>query len=154
MQHLEAERLAALDHDAPTSDELAHLAACAMCRAEWDAYGSLRTMAQESATHDVPDSARLTSWDSLSRALRSEGLLTSTFDITPLQTPLVVRPLHGASVHATAGATAGTSVVESDDATAGASTGSRAYGTGSPTAVANASRNRRGAAPGRRNFAL
>ncbi|MES2521226.1 MAG: hypothetical protein V4617_00915 [Gemmatimonadota bacterium] len=98
MQHLEAERLAALDHDAPTAEELAHLAACAGCRAEWDAFGDLRLRAQEAAAQDLPDGARLTSWDSLSRALRTEGLLTSTFEITPVRTPLVVRSLHGAAV--------------------------------------------------------
>jgi hypothetical protein len=92
MQHLESERLAALDHDAPTLDELAHLAGCAGCRAERDAFVALTVLARESAHAEGP---RLTSWESLSSALRTEGLLTSTVDITPLSTPLVVRALDG-----------------------------------------------------------
>jgi len=98
MQHLEAERLAALDHDAPTLDELAHLAACSACRAERDAYAALVGMAQSAGlTRPDGDAPRLTSWDSLSVALREEGLLTSSADITPMRTPAVVRALaqHG-----------------------------------------------------------
>lgn len=94
MQHPEAERLAALDHDAPTLDELAHLAACSACRAERDAYAALVGMAHAAGRARADgDAPRLTSWDSLSAALRDEGLLTSTTDITPLRTPVVVRAL-------------------------------------------------------------
>lgn len=92
MQHLEAERLAALDEVEPTLDELSHLAACAHCRAEREAYAALRQMAYDTGRH-VPaaDAPRLTSWEALSSSLRHEGLLTSTVDITPLKTPVVVK---------------------------------------------------------------
>ena len=56
MQHLEAERLAALDHDAPTFDELAHLAACSACRTERDAYAALVQMAQAACDQFVANS--------------------------------------------------------------------------------------------------
>ena len=94
MQHLETERLAALDHDAPTPGELAHLAGCAVCRAERDGFAAITAMARESAH---ADEARLTSWDTLSLALRKEGLLTSTVDITPMATPVVVRTFDGSA---------------------------------------------------------
>lgn len=92
MQHLEAERLAAFDHDEPTLDELSHLAACALCRAEREEYAALARVAYESA-HAPSDAGapRLTNWDSLSAALRNEGLITSTADITPLKTPMIVQ---------------------------------------------------------------
>jgi hypothetical protein len=95
MPHLEAERLAALDHDAPTLDELAHLAACAACRAGRDAFIALTALARQGAGDHGP---RLTSWDRLASALREEGLLAGTVDITPISTPLVVRALDGAAV--------------------------------------------------------
>lgn len=94
MQHLEAERLAALDHDAPTCDELAHLAACSACRTERDAYAALVQMAQHAGdVVHATDALRLISWDALSDGLRDEGLLTSTGAITPMRTPVVVRPI-------------------------------------------------------------
>ena len=76
MQHLEAQRLAALDHDSPSTDELAHLVVCASCRAERDAFVALSALAEQTADvsrHIAP----LTSWETLSVRLRSEGLLTS-----------------------------------------------------------------------------
>jgi hypothetical protein len=94
MRHPDSERLAALDQEPATAEELAHLAACAVCRAERDAFVALAAMARESANAEVP---RLTSWDTLSSALRQEGLLTSTVDITPIATPLVVRALDGSA---------------------------------------------------------
>ncbi len=78
MQHLDPERLAALDHEAPSSDELGHLAVCAACRAERAAFAALSELAMQSAhDHVVSDEPRLTHWDVLSTRLRAEGLLTS-----------------------------------------------------------------------------
>jgi len=88
MQHPDSERLAAFDHEAPTPDELAHLAACASCRAQREDFVALAAAAVAYRDADAP---RLTSWDSVAPALRSEGLLKSTVDITPVHTPVVVR---------------------------------------------------------------
>lgn len=76
--HIADERLAAFAEEAPTADELAHLAGCVQCRHERDAYAQLAVMAhamrRESASPDAP---RLTDWESLAVGLRREGLLTS-----------------------------------------------------------------------------
>ncbi|MBY0490418.1 MAG: hypothetical protein K2R93_11310 [Gemmatimonadaceae bacterium] len=78
MQHLDAARLAAFDHDPFTPDELAHLAGCAACRAERDAVAQLVTYAGGVVTQDIAsDAPRLVAWDSLARSLRDEGLLTT-----------------------------------------------------------------------------
>lgn len=101
--HLAALRLAALDQEPATPEELAHLGACAACRAERDAHGSLLALAADAGRFDAnPDAPRLVPWDRLSASLRAEGLLTSTFDSTPARTraqePLVVRTLDGVEV--------------------------------------------------------
>lgn len=71
MQHLDSERLAAFDHDAFTPEEHAHLAACATCRGEVEAYAQLVQMAGALVTNDVTDTDhRLSSWDSIARGLR------------------------------------------------------------------------------------
>lgn len=93
MQHPDAERLAAFDHVLPTPEEQAHLASCAACRAELEAYAALAGMAHEAGHRSYADAPRLTNWESLSASLRSEGLLTSTADITPMRTPAVVLQL-------------------------------------------------------------
>jgi hypothetical protein len=75
--HLDAERLASFDHDAPTSEELAHLAACAYCRAEREAFDALVTAAAAVASAPVDaDAPRLASWDAIAAGLRREGMLT------------------------------------------------------------------------------
>lgn len=100
--HLEAERLAALDHDTPTTDELAHLAACAACRAERQAYQSLETMASAVRMPVERESPRLTSWESLSAQLRQEGLITSSPELAANDdVPLVERSLSATDVVAT-----------------------------------------------------
>ena len=76
MQHLDPERLAAFDHDAPSAGELAHLASCASCRGERDAFSALATIPMRVA---VP---RLTEWGALAIALRADGLLTSPLAAT------------------------------------------------------------------------
>lgn len=78
MLHLDAERLAAHDHESLTSDELAHLAQCAACRHERDALVRLAALAHE----DRQRTARqLTSWATLSAALRDEGLISRPSDV-------------------------------------------------------------------------
>jgi hypothetical protein len=74
MQHLDPERLAAFDHDAPSAAEQAHLDACAACRQERAAYTQLRVFAGTPATFDAPP---LTEWSALSGALQREGLIAS-----------------------------------------------------------------------------
>jgi hypothetical protein len=90
MPHLELERLAALDHDAPSAEELAHLATCLACRREQEAFAQLADLAGLQATAparlDVP---RLTEWEFLSTALRAEGLLASS---PPLASRRAVTP--------------------------------------------------------------
>ncbi|MEQ1689839.1 MAG: hypothetical protein ABMA00_01030 [Gemmatimonas sp.] len=86
-QHLDLERFAALDHQAPTTDELAHLAACTVCRAERHAYLTLQGMAAAMAAPSVPDAPRLVEWERLASGLRQEGLLTS-----PPPVPAVTMP--------------------------------------------------------------
>lgn len=76
MQHLESERIAAFDHDAPTAGELAHLEACATCRAERVAFSSLSKRALQLIDAPVaPEMPRLTNWESLSARLRTERLM-------------------------------------------------------------------------------
>ena len=74
MSHLPSERLAALVNEPPDASELAHLASCADCAREREAYLQLSALA--SADRDrigVP----LTRWDSLSAALsRDEAPMT------------------------------------------------------------------------------
>lgn len=96
MQHLDTERIAAFDHDSPTSDELAHLSVCASCRAERDAFVALAQLAvQDGYAMASSEAPRLSDWESLSVVLRAEGLLTSASDHRVPETPLVVRALDG-----------------------------------------------------------
>lgn len=76
MQHLDIERLASFDHDAPSPDEVAHLDACSLCRTERNAFSALGQRAMHLAdTPAYPRAARLTNWESLSTQLRAEGLI-------------------------------------------------------------------------------
>jgi hypothetical protein len=76
MPHLDPERLAALDTDAPTVEERAHLAGCAVCQQERLAFGRLAALAlAESASTPVANGPPLTDWDRLSTQLRAEGLM-------------------------------------------------------------------------------
>ncbi|MEP6780424.1 MAG: hypothetical protein ABJC26_11085 [Gemmatimonadaceae bacterium] len=78
MLHLDPERIAAFDHDPPTVDELAHLAACKPCRAERAALIELAQMAMLAGDEPIASFApRLTNWESLSVELRKQGLITS-----------------------------------------------------------------------------
>ena len=98
MQHLDTERIAAFDHEPPTSDELAHLSVCAICRAERDAFVALAQLAgQDGYAMASSEAPRLSDWESVSVVLRAEGLLTSASDHRVPETPLVVRALDGSS---------------------------------------------------------
>ena len=71
MQHLDSERLAAFDHEAFTPEEQAHLAACATCRGEVEAYAQLVQMAGALLLRDAADTDhRLSSWESIAGGLR------------------------------------------------------------------------------------
>jgi hypothetical protein len=69
MLHLSTDRLAALGDEAPTSAEAAHLAVCASCAHEADAYRTLVGMA-----HAERDSLGLplTRWDAIAAALDAD----------------------------------------------------------------------------------
>jgi hypothetical protein len=74
MSHLSPERLAALVDSEPTATEFAHLMACAPCTEELDAHRALVAMATSDRTSiGLP----LTRWESISSALRDEGLITT-----------------------------------------------------------------------------
>lgn len=100
MQHLDPERLAALDDDPPNAPELAHLAACAECRSERDAFAALAQLAAAAGSvNPAADDSRLTEWGRLSAQLRTEGLLhTGEHAIDVDSEPLVVRSLRGVDV--------------------------------------------------------
>lgn len=95
MQHLETERIASFDHDAPSVDELAHLAACTTCRAERNAFSALSQRSMHLAdTPTFPSAPRLTNWDSLSKALRAEGLIVGgapADEVTKVVAPIALK---------------------------------------------------------------
>lgn len=76
MQHLDTERIAAFDHEAPTAEELSHLSSCTVCRTERNAFAALTQRSMHLADAPVyPPAPRLTTWESLSTRLRAEGLI-------------------------------------------------------------------------------
>lgn len=93
MLHLPADRLIELGESEPTNTELGHLGACAECERERMAYRALRELA---AAERLRACAPLTSWDALSVALSSEGLIarkpSPILTLTPPGTPAVARP--------------------------------------------------------------
>jgi hypothetical protein len=66
-EHLPAERLAAYD-DAPSMDELAHLAGCAICRQERAAYARLVANAASDFAA-APEAPRLVAWETIAAAV-------------------------------------------------------------------------------------
>ena len=69
MLHLSADRLAELGDDTPTSAEHAHVAECAPCARELDAYVALAAMARaEGDTPGIP----LSRWEGISAAMAAE----------------------------------------------------------------------------------
>ena len=91
--HIDGERFAAFDHDALTTDDLAHLAGCAACRVERQAYLSLHALSRDVASNCPPDAPRLTSWESLATQLRAEGLLTAPTEPAASNAPVVLRSM-------------------------------------------------------------
>jgi hypothetical protein len=73
MSHLSIERLAAMADDAPSADELAHLANCSTCAMERAAFERLTEAAVRESSRLVPP---ITNWESLRPALAAEGLIT------------------------------------------------------------------------------
>ena len=71
--HIGGQRLAALADEPPTADERLHLDACAECAHEVAAHRSLLAMA--GAERDVMG-IPLTRWDTLSKKLHAEGLVS------------------------------------------------------------------------------
>src|SRR5438067_8923135 len=75
MSHLSIERLAALADEQPTADEHTHLSRCDRCASEVRAHRSLLAMAGgEREAMQSP----LTRWESLSKQLRTEGLIAES----------------------------------------------------------------------------
>jgi hypothetical protein len=75
MQHLSAERIAALADEPATLAERSHLATCALCTGELGVAQRLVRL----AIADVPTfEAPISSWDRLAPALRAEGLINAS----------------------------------------------------------------------------
>lgn len=71
--HLDLERIAAFDDEPFTADELAHLAACAACRAERDAVLALVGLAGElGAERPGADAPRLVTWEAIANGLQRD----------------------------------------------------------------------------------
>lgn len=85
MLHLDADRLAALADELPTVPEAEHLAACAVCAHEVDAYRGLRSAGAR--TGGVVLDAPLTSWESLAPALIDAGVMRAP-GIAAVRAPL------------------------------------------------------------------
>jgi len=87
MQHLDSERLAAFDHQTFTVEEQAHVAACASCRGEVEAYTQLVELAGGLVTRDAAVSGpRLSSWESIAGGLRQddESVNAAPVDAAPV----------------------------------------------------------------------
>jgi hypothetical protein len=72
LDHVAAERLAALAEDELTTGEAGHIGSCQICARELSAQRYLRALAREAAN---TIGAPLTSWERLAPALRNEGLV-------------------------------------------------------------------------------
>lgn len=72
MQHLSAERLAAVADEPPTPDEAAHLAQCGQCTQGRDAQ---RRLIAGAALERDRTTTPLTSWGAISAQLRAEGII-------------------------------------------------------------------------------
>lgn len=131
MLHLPAERLIELGDTEPTNTELAHLGACPECERERRAYRALRELA---AAEAGGTGARLSSWDSLSAALKDEGLIARkpapVLTLTPPGTPAVMRPRRGFQAGEWALRAAAALLLVAGGVAAGRSTGRPAGGGG------------------------
>lgn len=93
MPHLETERIAAFDHEQPSANELAHLAACIVCRTEHNAFNALNQRSMHlSDAPPPPHAPRLTDWESLSTRLRAEGLMAGAALTEPVSQIKESRP--------------------------------------------------------------
>jgi hypothetical protein len=72
MSHLPTERLAALSDEAPTAEELAHLASCGECARE---RATFRVLAELAVSESTRIGAPLTSWERLAPALIADGII-------------------------------------------------------------------------------
>jgi hypothetical protein len=72
MSHLPTERLAALVDEAPSSEELLHLASCAACASE---RAAMRNLAELATTESAQIGTPLTTWESLRPALIADGVI-------------------------------------------------------------------------------
>ena len=83
MSHLSTERLAALGDEEPTSAEVQHLASCAACARERNAYRTLVAMARaERDAIGIP----LTRWESIAGALAVEPLAATSEPVARTRT--------------------------------------------------------------------
>ena len=89
MSHLSSERLAELADSEPTIAEAEHLAACANCATERSAHQRLLTLASDERDRRAP---ALTTWESLSRRLREEEIITASATGVSGIIPLAPRP--------------------------------------------------------------
>jgi hypothetical protein len=95
-EHLSAQRLAAYD-DAPTMDELAHLAGCATCRQERAAYARLVAHAASEFAVDA-EAPRLVEWEAIAAGLSAHvGVKRPGPAITPSAAEDVANDTKGAS---------------------------------------------------------
>ncbi len=94
MQHLDSERLAAFDHETFTAVEQAHLAACAHCRGEVEAYARLVQRAGALVARDAASTGpRLSSWESIASGLRQNAAPTmEPIAFAPGRSPLLSSP--------------------------------------------------------------
>jgi hypothetical protein len=90
MRHLSAERLAAVADEQPTNDEAAHLAQCAHCGAERDAY---RLLVAGAALERDRTVAPLSSWGAISARLRAEGIVRTPENATTSSAASDVAPV-------------------------------------------------------------
>lgn len=77
MRHLSADRLAALADEAATSEEQAHLAACAACSADRDAH---RRIVASAALERRREGAPLSDWSGIAAQLRRDGIIRTPAD--------------------------------------------------------------------------
>ena len=85
MSHLNPERLSALADDEPTAVEAEHLAGCARCAREVEAFRRLLRLSWQERERgaDVTMHASLTSWSSLAMELRAERIIRDVDDPMP-----------------------------------------------------------------------
>jgi hypothetical protein len=104
--HLDAERLAAFDHEPFTDAELAHLTSCAACRAEQDAMTRLVDLAhgvlvaEAAAEAEGQTAPRLVAWEQIAAGLARDARQDGTLDVLPAPAAASSAAAHSASVAA------------------------------------------------------